>query len=71
MKPAQAHEILIFCPVTGVTEPQPTVKGFENGVGLLTVGTTVLTDELGDACGKQVGTVVIGRAMGHRTTIVP
>ena len=66
----QPHQVLVFCPVSLVLQPQAVVHGLQDGVGLLAIRGSVLAYQFGYACRQQVGTVVIGRRVGDGAAAV-
>ena len=55
-----AHQVLIFCPMAFLIEPQSLVHGLEDSLCLLLVRCGILAQELGNAGRQLIATIVIG-----------
>ena len=66
----QAHEVLIFRPMTGILQPQSLVHRLQYSVGFILIGFRILTDDFSYAGRQAVAAIVVGGRMGHGTTVV-
>ena len=66
----QSHRILIFRPDTLLRHPQTLVHGLQDGLSLFTIGLRILSKNLSDTRCQAIATVVVGRAMGHSSSII-
>ena len=70
MQTFMPHEILKLSPMSTFGYPKASIQSFQYSVSFFTIGCRVFSNLLGNHSCEAIGTIVIGRRMSDRTTII-